>query len=142
MDIFNKIFSSLVIDLIDKNFCRGYVSLINKPTRRIYHSGTCLDHIHINSELSCVSSVIQTLISDRDAVFCSLPQSKPVMKTLKRIKFRDNSISSLNAFKSNVAQDLAFFMYMIVLVLITKWKCFLTLSKIAYDSTCKVARKQ
>ena len=36
-----------------------------------------------------------------------LPQSKPVVKTLKSIIFRDNSISSLNAFKLKVSQDLS-----------------------------------
>ena len=141
VDICSNVFSSLATDFIDNFSCRGYVSLINIPTRRTDHSGTCLDHIYINSELSCVSGVIQTLISDHDAVFCSLPQSKPVINKLKRIKFRDNSISSLNAFKSKVSQDLSIFHVYDSFSIDDKMEIFLNIIQKAYDSTCKVKEK-
>ena len=90
-------FSSLATDFTDKFSFIGYVSLTNIATRRIDPPGTCLDniykYIYIIFELSWVSGVIQTLIPDHGAVFCSLPLSKLVIETLMRIKFRDISIS-------------------------------------------------
>ena len=102
-------FSSLSTEFLDRIVCSGYVSLMNLATRRTSHSQSCLNHIYINSELSCVSGVIKTLISDQDAIWFSVSQKKPVKKTLKCIKNRNYSNNSLNAFKSKVAEVLNLF---------------------------------
>ena len=65
-----------------------------------------------------------------------------MVKTLKRIKFRDNSISSLNAFKSKVSQDLSFFQVYDSLSVVDKIELFPNIIQNAYDSTYKVKEKK
>ena len=141
VNLCSNVFSSLSTEFIDRFACSGYVSLINLPTRRTNTSQTCLDHIYINSELSCVSGVIKALISDHDAVFCSVPQNKAVKNTLKRIKFRDHSNNSLNAFKSKVAEGLNLFHLYDEFSIDDKMKIFFNIILTAYNSTCKIREK-
>ena len=118
--------------------CSGYVSLINLPTRRTSHSQSCLHHIYIKYELSCVSYVIKALISDHDAVFCSIPQNKPVTNTHKRIKIRDHSNSSINAFNSRVAEGLSLFHLYDDFSIDDKMKIFFDIILNSYNSTWKI----
>ena len=64
-----------------------------------------------------------------------------MIKILKRIKFIDKSLSSLNAFKSKVSQDLSFFHAYDSLSIIDKMEIFLNIIQNAYDSTYKVKEK-
>ena len=64
-----------------------------------------------------------------------------MINKLKRIKFRDNSISSLNAFKSKVSQDLSIFHVYDSFSIDDKMEIFLNIIQKAYDSTCKVKEK-
>ena len=94
--------------------------------------------MYINSEGSYVFGVINALISDLDGVFCSIPQNKPVTNTLKRIKFRDHSNNSLNAFESMVAEGMiSFHLY----VVDGKIKMLFNVLLNAYNSTCKIREK-
>ena len=64
-----------------------------------------------------------------------------MVKTLKRIKFRYNSISSSNALKSKVSQDLTFFHVYDSFSIEEKVELFFNSIQNAYDSTCKVKEK-
>ena len=131
-------FSSLSTEFIDRFACSGYVSLINLQTRRISLSQTCLAHKYINSELSYVSGVIKALISEHDTVFCSVPQNKPVRKTVKRIKFREHPSNSLNAYKSKVAEGLNLCHLYDEFSIDEKMKIFFNIILNAFNSTCKI----
>ena len=87
--------------------CSGYVSLTKIPTKRNSHSQTCLDHISIESELSCISGVVEALISEHDAEFRSVLQKKKktVTNSLNCMQFGNHSNNSLNAFKYKVAEE-------------------------------------
>ena len=53
--------------------------------------------MYVNSKISYVSGVNETMISDND-VFCGLSQSEQVITALRRIKNRDSYIGHLNVF--------------------------------------------
>ena len=85
--------------------------------------------------------VIKALISDYDAVFCSVPQNKPVTNTLNGIKFKDHSNKSINAFNTKVAEDLKLFHLYDDFSLDDKMKILFNIILNAYNSTCKIREK-
>ena len=84
------------------------------------------------------SASIKALSSNHDAVFCSVPQNTPVRNTPKRIKFKDDSNYSLNAFKSKVAEGLNLFHLYYDFSIDDKLKIFFNIILNAYNSTCKI----
>ena len=87
-------------------FCKGLISVINKPTRVSKHSMTCIDHIYtnlfINQEL--YSRIIKTDIADHFPVFIvdkNMSTTNYPDSIVKRVRsFNEKNIT---AFKNNFA---------------------------------------
>ena len=94
----SNIFITQSTDIIDNLACSGYVS-VKKKNQENHSLANFLKHLCIISEI----------FSDLDAVFCSIPQIKPVTRTLQRIRFKECSDVLWNSFKFKVAEELKLF---------------------------------
>ena len=56
----------------------GYDSLINIPKRKKISTATCIDHIYEKSTAGNLSVVLGMIVSEYDAIFCSLIDQRTV----------------------------------------------------------------
>ena len=87
-------------------FCKGLISVINKPTRVSKRSMTCIDHIYTNSFINqeLYSGIIKTDIADHFPVFIvdkNMSTTNYPDSIVKRVRsFNEKNIT---AFKNNLA---------------------------------------
>jgi len=94
--------SPSVYAFIDKFSSDHFLPLVDLPTRITPFSSSCIDHIYINSLAPCKSGVLELLVSDHFAVFCSIPFPDCVVSLSKEVKFRNHSVENFNEFRRGV----------------------------------------
>ena len=109
VDIVSDAPSAHVNAFIDNFRSNHLLPLISLPTRVTNHSRTCLDHIYINSLQPCQSGVLELLVTDHHAVFCSIPCADNPVNDTKVIKYRDHSVESTSKFRRDLIDRLSRF---------------------------------
>ena len=90
--------NSKVKGFIDLMFSKGFLSLINKPTRVSKHSSSCIDNIYTNSFINqdLLTGIIKTDLTDHFPVFI-------VDKNMSTTNYPDSVVKQIQIFKSNLA---------------------------------------
>ena len=87
-------------------FSKGFLSLINKPTRVSKHSSSCIDHIYTNSFINqdLLTGIIKTDLTDHFPVFIvdrNMSTTNYPDSVVKQIRIFNEK--NINKFKSNLA---------------------------------------
>ena len=115
--------------------------LINLPTRVTETTATCIDHIYSNISLPCRSGVIDLLVSDHHAIFCSYELINVKHNKTFNLKFRDHSLVCIEKLKIELSDALRNFNVYSGLSSNDRFKIFDNILNRIYVSNCPIKSK-